>query len=162
MFTLILCIGSGLVGGLLVAVVPAAKNRLRNMVVLFFTGLGMICSWQVARKVLAGERLRLAGQIGGLSLCLDPDPLGVVFGLIAATLWLFAVVYSLGYMEGKDHQRTYYAFLLVAFSVTLGVAFAGNLVSFYLFYELLTFTTYPLVIQERNEGAMARHQVSAV
>lgn len=154
MLALVFALSSGIIGGLLVAALPAARTRLRNMVVLFFTGSGMICSWLVARQVWAGERLRFAGQLGGLTFCLDPDPLGIVFGLIAATLWFFTVVYSLGYMAGKAHQRTYYAFLLVAFSATLGVAFSGNLVALYLFYELLTLTTYPLVIQERSPEAM--------
>ncbi len=154
LLALVLALSSGAVGGLLVAVLPAARSRLRNLVVLFFTVGGILGSWQVARLVWAGERLRLAGQLGGLSFSLEPDPLGVIFGLIASTLWLFTVVYSFGYMAGKAHQRPYYSFLLLAFSVTLGVAFSGNLVALYLFYELLTLTTYPLVIQERSEEAL--------
>ena len=154
MLALVLALSSGVAGGLLVAVLPAARSRLRNLVVLFFTGCGVFGSWQVARLVWAGEQLRIAGRLGGLSFCLDPDPLGVVFALLAATLWLFTVVYSFGYMAGKAHQRTYYSFLLLTFSVTLGVAFSGNLVALYLFYELLTLATYPLVIQERSEEAM--------
>lgn len=154
LLALVLALSSGAVGGLLVAVLPAARSRLRNLVVLFFTVGGILGSWQVARLVWAGERLRLVGQLGGLSFSLEPDPLGVVFSLIASTLWLFTVVYSFGYMAGKARQRPYYSFLLLAFSVTLGVAFSGNLVALYLFYELLTLTTYPLVIQERSEEAL--------
>ena len=154
MLALILALSSGVVGGLIVAVMPQARSRLRNLVVLVFSVSGTIFSWQVALMVFAGENFRIVGEFGGLAWSLDPDPLGAVFGLIASTLWLFTTVYSFGYMAGKHKQRTYYTFLLISFSVTLGVAFSGNLVALYLFYELLTFATYPLVIHERSSGAV--------
>ena len=154
MLNLTLALSSGVVGGLIVAVMPRANSRLRNLAVLFFTASGMVFSWRVAQMVFAGESVRIAGEFGGLAWSLAPDPLGAVFGLIASTLWLFAAVYSFGYMSGKHKQRTYYTFLLMSLSVTLGVAFSGNLVALYLFYELLTFATYPLVIHERSSEAV--------
>ncbi len=154
MLALVLALLSGVVGGLLVAMLPQARTRLRNLVVLFFSTSGLIFSWRVGLMVLAGEQVRIAGALGGLAFSLDPDPLGAVFGLIAATLWLFATVYSFGYMARKGNQRTYYTFFLLSFSVTQGVAFSGNLVALYFFYELLTFATYPLVIHERSAEAM--------
>lgn len=153
MFNLILALTSGVAGSLVVAMMPKANNRLRNSVVLIFSLSGMIFSWLVAKMVFAGESIRIAGKLGGLSLSIDPDPLGAAFGIIVSTLWLFATVYSFGYMEGKHNQRTYYSFLLISLSVTLGVAFAGNLIALYLFYELLTLATYPLVIHQRSPEA---------
>jgi multicomponent Na+:H+ antiporter subunit D len=76
----------------------------------------------------------------------------MIFGLIVASLWLFATVYSFGYMDKKPRLGTYYAFFLLSLSVTLSVAFSGNLLALYLFYELLTLVTYPLVIQTREEA----------
>jgi multicomponent Na+:H+ antiporter subunit D len=154
MLNLILALSSGVVGGLIVAVMPQTGRRLRNLVVLVFSVSGVVFSWRVAQMVFAGESIRIAGEFGGLAWSLAPDPLGAVFGLIASTLWLFAAVYSFGYMAGKHKQRTYYTFLLMSLSVTLGVAFSGNLVALYLFYELLTFVTYPLVIHERSSEAV--------
>ena len=104
--------------------------------------------------VFAGESVRVAGELGGLAFSLDPDPLGAVFGLIASTLWPFTAVYSFGYMAGKHKQRTFFTFFLMSLTMTLGVAFSGNLIALYLFYELLTFATYPLVIHERSAEAM--------
>ena len=151
---LMLALLSGVVGGLIVAMMPGIKSRTRNFVVLFFSILGAIFSWRVALLVFSGESVRIAGDIAGFAWSLDPDPLGVIFSLIASNLWVFAAVYSFGYMEGKEKQGTYYTFLLLALSVTLGVAYSGNLVALYLFYELLTFVTYPLVIHERSPEAI--------
>ena len=152
MVNLILALLSGVVGSVIVSVMP--RNRIRNLVVLLFTILGAVFSWRVALLVFAGESVQISGEFLGLLWSIDPDPLGAVFGLIASSLWIFAVVYSFGYMEGKDKQPTYYAFLLLSLSATLGVAFSGNLVALYLFYELLTFVTYPLVIHDRTPAAM--------
>ena len=154
MLYLILALLSGVIGGLIVAVMPRTRDRLRNLVVLLFSGLGMVFSWCVAFLVFAGRPVRIVGAFGGLTWSLEPDPLGVIFGLIASTLWFFTAVYSFGYMARKHKQYTYYTFFLISLSMTLGVAFSGNLVALYLFYELLTFATYPLVIHERSSEAV--------
>ncbi|MDD4792762.1 MAG: proton-conducting transporter membrane subunit [Firmicutes bacterium] len=154
MTDLVLALLSGAVGGILIGLMPRAGNRLRNIVALVFSAAGTIFSWRVAGAVFAGHTIRISGEIAGLAWSLQPDPLGAIFGLIVSTLWLFAGVYSFGYMAGEHKQRTYYTYFLLAFSVTLGVAFSGNLLALYLFYELLTFVTYPLVIHERSSEAM--------
>ncbi len=154
MTDLALALLSGAVGGILIGLTPRAGNRLRNIVALVFSAASTVFSWRVAGAVFAGRTIRISGEIAGLAWSLQPDPLGAVFGLIVSTLWLFAGVYSFGYMAGEHKQRTYYTYFLLAFSVTLGVAFSGNLLALYLFYELLTFATYPLVIHERTSEAM--------
>lgn len=154
MINLVLALLSGLVGGLIVASMPRVKNRIRNYIVLFFSVLGAFFTWRTALSVFAGESVRIAGEFASFSWSLDPDPLGIVFALIASSLWIFAAIYSFGYMEGKDKQSTYYAFLLLSLSATMGVALSGNLVALYLFYELLTFCTYPLVIHDRTPEAI--------
>lgn len=154
MLYLILALLSGMAGALTIGIMPQIKNRIRNILVLFFCSWGAFFSWHVALLVFAGESVRIAGKLAGFSWSLEPDPLGVIFGLIASTLWIFAAIYSFGYMEGKHKQRTYYTFFLLSFSITLGIAFSSNLIALYLFYELLTFVTYPLVIHERSPEAM--------
>lgn len=153
MFYLVLALLSGVIGALIVAMMPKVRNRIRNIVVLVFCLCGTFFTWRTAILIFTGKSVSIGAKIAGLPWSIKPDPLGMVFGLIASTLWVFAAIYSFGYMEGKHKQSTYYTFFLLSFSVTLGVAFSGNLLVLYLFYELLTFVTYPLVIHERSPEA---------
>lgn len=154
MLYLIIALFSGVLGGLLIASRPQLENRIRNLIVLLAIVLGTFFTWRVALLVFAGKEVRIAGELAGFSWSFGPDPLGAIFGLIASTLWIFAAIYSFGYMDDKDKQSSYYTFFLLSFSVTMGVAFSGNLIALYLFYELLTFVTYPLVIHERSPEAV--------
>lgn len=152
---IILGLSSGAAGGLIVLMIPRDRRRLRNIITFIFAASGAVFSWLTALSVFAGKGGRVGFASGELEWSLHPDPPGAVFGLIASTLWLFATVYSFGYMAEKGGQRIYYSFFLISLSATVGVAFAGNLVTLYLFYELLTLATYPLVIHERTPEASA-------
>lgn len=154
MLDLILALAAGIVGGVAVAFLPRTATRLRPTIVMLSTTGSMIFTWRTARLIFAGESPMVVAQLAGLVWRLQPDILGIVFGLIISTLWVFAAIYSLGYMMNREKQRTYYTFFLLANSVALGVAFAGNLIALYLFYELLTLVTYPLVIHERSPEAL--------
>lgn len=92
----------------------------------------------------------------GLPFELEADPFGVLFALIASGLWIFTSFYSMGYMRGnKEKKQTrFYASFALCLSSTLGVAFAGNLFTFIFFYEVLTLSTYPLVVHKENEAAI--------
>ena len=102
------------------------------------------------------ESLQLS-LLPGLSLHLRADPLGLLFALVASTLWLITSVYSVGYMRagGYDNQTGYFSSFAVCMSATIGLAFAANLLTFFLFYELLTLATYPLVAHNRTPEARA-------
>ena len=97
----------------------------------------------------------IAQVIPGVPIELRVDALGMIFALVASCLWLFTSIYSIGYMRSlNEHAQTrYYASFAVAISATLGVAFAGNLLTMYLFYEMLSLSTYPLVTHEQNAEA---------
>ncbi|MEW6081982.1 MAG: proton-conducting transporter membrane subunit [Bacillota bacterium] len=88
------------------------------------------------------------------SIELRVDHLGMMFALIASGLWVFAMLYSIGYMAHENGQRTYFTFFTLSLGVTMGIAFAANLFILYFFYEFLTLTTYPLVIHYRTKEAM--------
>lgn len=91
----------------------------------------------------------------GLSLKLMLEPLGLLFALIAGFLWIVTSVYAIGYMRGhkEKNQTRFYVFFAVAISFALGIAFSGNLLTLFVFYEMLTLSTYPLVTHKGDEKA---------
>jgi multicomponent Na+:H+ antiporter subunit D len=90
-----------------------------------------------------------------VTLSFRVDPLGLLFGLVASFLWIVTSAYSIGYMRGlKEHSQTrYFCFFALALSATMGVAFSANLFTLYLFYEMLSFATYPLVTHHQDRAA---------
>jgi len=83
------------------------------------------------------------------------DGLGLLFALVASSLWIVTSLYSVGYMRAlKEHSQTrFYVFFAVSLSATMGVAFAGNLLTLYLFYEMLSLATWPLVTHHQDKEA---------
>jgi multicomponent Na+:H+ antiporter subunit D len=108
-------------------------------------------------SVLAGDGFvwTLAEVFPGVPIQLRVDAMGMFFALVASFLWIFTSIYSIGYMRTlQEHNQTrYYASFAVAISATIGVAFSANLFTLYLFYELLSLSTYPLVTHKQNAEA---------
>jgi len=90
-----------------------------------------------------------------LSLALDIEPLGLVFALVAAGLWIVTHVYGVGYMRGNNEKKQARFFACFAFAIfaALGIAYSANLLTLFLFYELLTVSTYPLVAHKETKDA---------
>lgn len=89
-----------------------------------------------------------------IDIYLAPDSLGAIFATLVSTLWIFTTFYSFGYMKLNDKTNTFYAFFTMTLGVTLGISFSGNLITLYLFYELLTLSTFPLVIHSGTKEAL--------
>jgi multicomponent Na+:H+ antiporter subunit D len=94
--------------------------------------------------------------VPGVPIALRADAAGMVFGLLASLLWLATSVYSIGYMRSlQEHKQTrYYAAFAISIASALGVALAANLLTFVVFYELLTIATYPLVVHNETPEAV--------
>jgi len=92
----------------------------------------------------------------GLALHLRADLFGMIFALLASVLWLVTTLYSIGYMRHGhyDHQTGYFACFAVCVSAAVGIAFSANLLTFFIFYEILTIATYPLVTHDRHDEAL--------
>jgi len=82
-----------------------------------------------------------------ITLSFEIEPLGMLFSLVAGFLWLITTIYAIGYMRGhhESNQTRFYACFAIAISSVMGIAFAGNLFTLFIFYEILTLSTYPLV-----------------
>jgi multicomponent Na+:H+ antiporter subunit D len=108
--------------------------------------------------VLNGVRPQSArlAMLPGVELGFRVEPLGLLFALTASSLWIVNSIYSIGYMRAlnEPRQTSYYVFFAIALGSTIGVAFANNLLTLFLFYELLTISTYPLVTHRRDAEAI--------
>jgi len=94
-------------------------------------------------------------MINGLSVSFHAEPLGAMFALIASGLWIVNSVYSVGYMRGTNekNQTRFYMCFAVAIASAMGVACAANLFTLFIFYEVLTLSTFPLVTHKGNDDA---------
>ena len=108
-------------------------------------------------RIMNDERpeFTLLEMLPGLSIHFSVEPLGMLFACIAAILWPINSLYSIGYMRGnkEKHQTRFYIFFAIAITATMGIAFAGNLITLFIFYEVLTLSTYPLVTHKGNADA---------
>ena len=100
-------------------------------------------------------RLDLVEVLPGLDLAFEVEPLGMLFALVASGLWIVTTLYSIGYMRGhhEENQTRFYICFAVAISGAIGVAFAANVFTLFVFYEAITLSTYPLVTHHGTEAA---------
>ena len=145
-----------LAGAVLIAAAHRTPN-LRETVTLVTAGLLFLLVASIVPDVLAGGRPHqtLLPVMPGISLAFTVEPLGMLFAVLASGLWIVNSLYSIGYMRGNGeaHQTRYYVCFALAIASTMGIAFAGNLFTLFLFYEALTLVTYPLVTHHGTEEA---------
>lgn len=93
--------------------------------------------------------------VGGLPIEFQAEPLGAMFAVLASVLWTVNSLYSIGYMRGHDekHQTRFYMCFAVAIAAAMGVAYASNLFTLFIFYEVLTLSTFPLVTHKGDDAA---------
>lgn len=90
----------------------------------------------------------------GVDLLLRANALGMLFLTLSAALWLLTTVYAIGYLEGSPHQSRFFGFFGLCVTATAGIALSGNLLTFFLFYEMLSLVTYPLVVHNQTREAL--------
>ncbi len=126
-----------------------SRPNLRESVTLVTAGLLFILVLIAIWPVAAGGRpeATLIEMFPGLSLAFRLEPLGATFALIASCLWILTSIYAIGYMRGhhEKNQTRFFAYFALAIASTMGVAFAGNMLTLFTFYEVLSVCTYPLV-----------------
>jgi len=144
-FLPVLC-GASLLG------IKFRSDRARNAFVL-----GSVIATSIFSFILvfttSNDVFTLMSFTGDLTLALQPDGLGRIFAALVALLWPFTTIYAFEYMKHEHRQKMFYAFFLVSYGVTLGIAASGNILTMYFFYELLTLSTLPLVMQPMNTAS---------
>ena len=145
----------------LLAVVPILLFRgeplLREGATLVAGVILLVLVASMIGDVSAGKTIacELFPMVANVPLAFRIDGLGLLFALVASALWIPTSLYAFGYMRGlKEHSQTrFYAFFAVSICATMGVAFAANLLTLYLFYEMLSLATFPLVTHHQDKEA---------
>ncbi len=95
----------------------------------------------------------------GLDFVLIADRMTMLFSILSAVLWLITTVYAIGYLERSPDRARFFGFFSLCVAATMGIAGAGNLFTFFIFYELLTLATWPLVVHRGTPAAFAAGRV---
>tara|TARA_R110001583_G_scaffold780_1_gene7231 strand:+ start:2076 stop:3569 length:1494 start_codon:yes stop_codon:yes gene_type:complete len=150
----LLILASSFLPGLIIFCLPEDRVVTRTMLnlagALFKIVLVGGMFWGILHGYHFEARLTL---LPGLDLVLRSGPLAMLFVTLSSGLWLVTTVYAVGYLEGSPHRSRFFGFFSLCVTATTGVALAGNLITFLLFYELLTLCTYPLIVHRGTEIA---------
>ncbi len=160
-----------LIAGLLLLPLIAASttvltgkwDNLRDTLSIATGGITAFFAISLFRHISAGgdASLSLFTFAPGFTIDFVVEPLGALFALVAGCLWPVATLYSVGYMRGaheKNHTRFFF-YYAVAIHAAMGIALSGNLLTLFIFYEILTFSTYPLVAHKGNADAIKSGRV---
>lgn len=154
---MLFAIGIPLAGALVIALFDKHPN-LREAVTLVTATALCLTVFLLLGPVLGGAKpsAHIIDIAPGLALAFAVEPLGMLFALVASSLWIVNSIYSIGYMRanGEPRQTGFYVCFAVALGSTIGLAFAKNLFTLFLFYEALTLSTYPLVTHKQNQEAI--------
>ena len=152
---------SSLLPGIIIFCLPERSVGLRttaNMVGATAKLLLMaVMLWGVFHDHVYETRIPL---FPGMDLVLNADALSVLFATLSTILWFLTALYAIAYLETSPQSRSrFFGFFSLCVSSTIGFSLAGNLITFVMFYEMLTLCTYPLVVHRGTEESMQAGKV---
>ena len=152
-YWILLAIFLPIIGGVLVPLLPLKK---RGHMMIFLEVITIITSVVVWMLLSGGttEVFHVVRFVKDLSISFKIDGLTMVFAGLVSVLWPLATLYAFEYMEHHEHEKIFFMFYSMTYGVTLGIAFASDMLSMYFFYELLTLTTVPLVMHTLKREAI--------
>ena len=139
--------------GLFLLLAPAFRSR---KALVAATGLGLAVAAVLGLATAFGgeSQLMLLSFGKNLDLYFRVDDLGRLFAAVVILVWVLAGVYAFEYMKHEKEEKRYFGFYVMVFGVLHGLVFSGNMVTFYLFYELMTLLSVPLVLHSRTKEAI--------
>ncbi len=147
-------LGSSLLPGLAIFALREESRAARTALNLGGAVIKMaVVAWMIWQS---GEGVHYefrAPLLPGIDLVLRSSALGLFFIGLSALLWLLTTIYAIGYLEDSPHRSRFFGFFSLCVTATVGTALSGNLLTFLLFYEMLTLATYPLVVHRGTEEA---------
>lgn len=142
-----------IIAGILVPLLPFRKRCHKEVFLEGAVILNSVLVWYLLLHHSESTFL-LAHFTGDLNISFRVDGMSMVFAGLVSGLWPFATLYAFEYMTKEQHENTFFLFYTVTYGVTLGIAFAANLLTMYFFYELLTLVTVPLVMHTLTREAI--------
>ena len=149
---------------LLTSLVPAGlifflsdeSERLRTVINLTGAVLKLALVGYMLLSVMGGAVYETRFPlVPGLDLWLRADALALLFITLSAVLWLLTTIYAIAYFEGGENLSRFFGFFSLCVAATVGIALSGTAITFFVFYELLTLATWPLVVHKGNEASLA-------
>ena len=142
-----------IISGVLVSLIPFKK---RYHMEIFLEALVIINSLLVWYLLFhrPDHIVTLANFTGNLSISFKVDGMSMVFAGLVSSLWPLATLYDFEYMTKEENEKVFFTFFTMTYGVTLGISLAGNLLTMYFFYELLTLVTVPLVMHTLTREAI--------
>ena len=151
---LLLVLSSSLLPGVLIFGLREDQQTLRTTLNLAGALGKLLLVAAMLWGVSHGASYRFAMPVApGLDLVLHADPLSMLFIVLSSLLWLLTTIYAIGYLEGSPNRSRFFGYFSLCVTSTVGVALAANLFTFIVFYELLTLSTYPLVVHRGTAAA---------
>lgn len=152
----LIAIAAPLVAAILIYVLGEHIHpNLREAITFVASGILLVSVYGIVPHVLQGEKIEILifQIVKGINFSIKVDAAGMVFACVCSTLWLLTSCYSVGYMRGhgEKNQTGYFAAFAICIFATIGLCFSANLITFFIFFEILTIGTYPLVVHYRDE-----------
>ena len=151
----VLVLASSFVPGLFIFLLPESRTVLRSALNLAGAVVKLALIVVMLAGVAAGQDYEFRYRmLPGLDLVLRADALALLFVTLSASLWLLTTLYAIGYLEDAPNRSRFFGFFSLCVTSTVGIAMAGNLLTFFVFYEMLTLSTYPLVVHRGTPDAL--------
>ncbi|MCH8543707.1 MAG: monovalent cation/H+ antiporter subunit D family protein [Alcanivorax sp.] len=152
----ILVLLSSLVTALIIFCLPENRHATRGLLNL----AGAVIKILLVTVMIVGVEQGMTFEarytvLPGVDFILRADGMAMFFAGLSSVLWLFTTLYAIGYLENSPNRSRFFGFFSLCVTSTMGIALAGNLFTFLLFYELLTLSTWPLVVHRGTEKALA-------
>ena len=143
-----------IVSGAALLFLKIRNDKARNIAtfVVSIINLGLVIGALVSGS---GESFVLYDTGFALKITFGLDGMSRFFSRIVSVLWPFSLLYAYEYMEGEENKNSFFAFFMMTLGSVIGVSFAGDLFTMYIFYELITLFTFPLVMHERTKEAVS-------
>ncbi|MFO8140467.1 MAG: proton-conducting transporter membrane subunit [Marinobacter sp.] len=146
---------TSLMASVIIFALPEQGYRLRTLINLAAAGLKIVLVGVMIWGVVQGREYQAVfTMVPGVEFVLRADALAMLFAGLSALLWLLTTIYAVGYLEDSPNRSRFFGFFSLCVASTMGIALAGNLFTFFLFYEMLTLSTYPLVVHRGTPKAL--------